>query len=400
MGKKFDPNVVKVQLKLAVSRLKLQKTKKDNIIKNQKREVADLLRQGKEESARIKVENIIREDFIIEAYEILELFCELILARLGVIQISKECPPDMKEAICTIIYAAPRSEAKELIEIRNQLIAKYGPDLATCAAHNHDGCVNSRVVHKLSLNTPEPSLVFQYLNEIAKQHDIDWCADIPTPIPQPMTMPTHGMGMAQPSSQVGFDGMSFPDPPGTIRGNPMQSNQPSAFPQFPSTPSSGSSASIPTFDPSGLPGGGLNFPPPPTSNSNLNFPTFPSTPSSGTTAPSFPSFPTFPSTPSSASSSNLPTFPTPPTNSGSTSAPSFPTFPSPPGNTTSAPSFPTFPTPPGNTSSPSFPSTPSNNSGSTGGFPSFPSPPSSGTSDNSVPDFDDLTARFEKLKKK
>lgn len=37
----------------------------------------------------LKVEAVIRDDFIIEAYEILKLFCELILGRLGVIQISK-----------------------------------------------------------------------------------------------------------------------------------------------------------------------------------------------------------------------------------------------------------------------------------------------------------------------
>lgn len=79
----------KTQLKLAISRIKLQKNKKDNNIKNNKREIAELLKNGKDESARIKVENIIREDFVIEAYEILELFCELLLARLGVIQISK-----------------------------------------------------------------------------------------------------------------------------------------------------------------------------------------------------------------------------------------------------------------------------------------------------------------------
>jgi vacuolar protein sorting-associated protein IST1 len=37
----------------------------------------------------LQVEGVIREDFVIEADEILELFCELLLARLGVIEISK-----------------------------------------------------------------------------------------------------------------------------------------------------------------------------------------------------------------------------------------------------------------------------------------------------------------------
>jgi len=75
MGKHWDQNQCKTHLKLAVNRIKLLKNKKDNNIKNQKREIAELLKCGKDESGRIKVENVIRDDFIIEAYEIIELFC-------------------------------------------------------------------------------------------------------------------------------------------------------------------------------------------------------------------------------------------------------------------------------------------------------------------------------------
>ena len=56
-----------------------------------------------------KVETIIREDHQIEAYAILELFCELILARLDMLKMSKgPCPPDLQESVTTLIYAAPR----------------------------------------------------------------------------------------------------------------------------------------------------------------------------------------------------------------------------------------------------------------------------------------------------
>lgn len=40
----------------------------------------------KEDRARIRVEHIIREDFLVEAYELLEMYCDLILARFGLIQ--------------------------------------------------------------------------------------------------------------------------------------------------------------------------------------------------------------------------------------------------------------------------------------------------------------------------
>ena len=56
--------------------------KKDNEIKKQKKEIAMLLRNGKEEKARIKVEHVIRDDFTMEANELIELLCETVVARL------------------------------------------------------------------------------------------------------------------------------------------------------------------------------------------------------------------------------------------------------------------------------------------------------------------------------
>lgn len=44
---------------------------------------------GKDERARIRVEHIIREDYLVEAMEILELYCDLLLARFGLIQSMK-----------------------------------------------------------------------------------------------------------------------------------------------------------------------------------------------------------------------------------------------------------------------------------------------------------------------
>ena len=41
-----------------------------------------LLRSGKEEKARIKVEHVIRDDFMMEANELIELLCETVVARL------------------------------------------------------------------------------------------------------------------------------------------------------------------------------------------------------------------------------------------------------------------------------------------------------------------------------
>lgn len=67
----------------------LLRNKKQNLVKVQKRQIADLLQQQKDESARIKVENIIREDYQVESYDILQLFCDLLQTRIQLIAESK-----------------------------------------------------------------------------------------------------------------------------------------------------------------------------------------------------------------------------------------------------------------------------------------------------------------------
>lgn len=82
----FQANKLKVQLKLAINRLKMLQAKKTSLCQHQRREIATLLDKGKEESARVRVEHVIREDLFIEAMEILELYCDLLLARFGLIE--------------------------------------------------------------------------------------------------------------------------------------------------------------------------------------------------------------------------------------------------------------------------------------------------------------------------
>ncbi|KAI6199763.1 IST1-like protein [Aphelenchoides besseyi] len=77
---------LKTNLRLAANRLRLLQKKKTEQAMKARSEIADFLMSDKEDRARIRVESIIREDFVVEAYEILEMFCELLMARFGVIQ--------------------------------------------------------------------------------------------------------------------------------------------------------------------------------------------------------------------------------------------------------------------------------------------------------------------------
>ncbi|KAJ3150222.1 hypothetical protein HDU89_003311 [Geranomyces variabilis] len=172
----FNANRTKVQLKLAINRLKLLQQKKTQLNAVARKEIATLLEKGKEDSARVRVEHIIREDFNIEAMEILELYSELLLARYGLLESMKHCDQAIAEAVNTIIYAAPRTEVKELNMVRDQLIMKFGREFAVAAMENQNDIVNSRIVHKLKVQTPDPVLVDQYLKTIAKAYNVPYDA--------------------------------------------------------------------------------------------------------------------------------------------------------------------------------------------------------------------------------
>ncbi|KAF9398857.1 hypothetical protein BGZ94_005868, partial [Podila epigama] len=173
----FNPTRAKVQLKLAVNRLQMLQNKKNMLAQQQRKEIARLLEIGKEESARIRVEHIIREDFSTEALEIIELYCELLLARFGLLEQLKNCDPAIIEAVNTILYAAPRSEVKELLLVREQLAAKFGREFVNNAMENKDDSVNPRIIQKLKVQTPDPYLVNRYLEEIARTFKVAWTSD-------------------------------------------------------------------------------------------------------------------------------------------------------------------------------------------------------------------------------
>ena len=119
------------------------------------------------------MENIIRSDITTELLEVLELYCELLLARTGLME-AKECDPGLEEAIKSIIYAAPRTEIKELHQARQLLVEKYGKEFAMEAMENQGDKVADRVLKKLKVEPPDPDLVTLYLEEIARTYGVAW----------------------------------------------------------------------------------------------------------------------------------------------------------------------------------------------------------------------------------
>ena len=173
-----------MQLKLAIARLRMVQQRDEQLGKTQRRAMAQLLESGKIDSATIRVENIIRSDITSELNELLELYCELLLARAGLLD-APTCDPGLEEAVKSIIYAAPKTEIKELGTVRNLLVEKYGKEFALSAVENTDGQVSEKVVKKLSVEPPRQELVQGYLEEIAKAYGVDWPKKAVPPPPPP-----------------------------------------------------------------------------------------------------------------------------------------------------------------------------------------------------------------------
>ena len=206
------------------------------------------------------------------------MFCDLLLARFGLITQLKELDEGISEAVSSIIWVAPRLQADvaELKIISDMLTAKYGkPYSDACRASISPSNVSEKLQHKMSIQAPPKLLVEKYLIEIAKIFNIDYEPDqsimkdeqqrpegflidlgdknnldgyIPPPpnagfigypqppqlpvMPQPPNIPFNYPG---PSGGVSTSYSNFPSTPYNynIPPNPMPQQQP---PQIPSMP--------------------------------------------------------------------------------------------------------------------------------------------------------------------
>lgn len=187
----FSATKLKPQLKMAVHRFQISANKKTAILKQQMREIAVMLAEDppREELAQIRAEGLIREDNAVEAYEILQLTCELLAERIKLIGSTKDCPPDLVSSISTLMWAADRVDISELTTVKKQFKAKYGKKFEEDAINNVGGILNERVVSKLSIEPPAAYLVQVYLQRICEQFEVDWKPKNPV-VPEKMAEPT------------------------------------------------------------------------------------------------------------------------------------------------------------------------------------------------------------------
>lgn len=226
---------LKTNLRLVINRLQLKSKKKAELAQKSRKEIADFIANNKIERAKIKVEQIIREDYLVEAIEMLENYCEILISRFGLLENSKAVDPSLAEAISSVIWVTPRLEAeiKELKDISVVFSTMYGKQYIDACRQEAVETISEKIKHKMGIQPPPKILVEKYLIEIAKMYEVPY-----TPDAQVMLEDAQNKGI----DALLFDNISNPknlppQPPGFI-GYPQPPmvpvQQPFAYPNLPS----------------------------------------------------------------------------------------------------------------------------------------------------------------------
>ncbi|GJT48888.1 IST1-like protein [Tanacetum coccineum] len=153
-----------------------------------------------------------------------------------------ECPLDLKEAISSLCFAAPRcADLPELIQVQMAFAGKYGKEFVAAATELMPECgVNRQLIEHLSVRAPSPEVKLNLLKEIAEEHGLDWdptesetellkphedllngpsiLSSTQLPIPQekheePVLTPPEQIHNEQSDSDTEFDILDFPEVP-------------------------------------------------------------------------------------------------------------------------------------------------------------------------------------------
>lgn len=170
---------LKTNLNLIMHRLKLVEKKKMELNQKARRTIGEFLNAGKVDRARIRVEQIIREDYVVESMDLVESYCDFLLSRFGQIQQQDTVDEGLASAVSSIIWVTPlfENDVPELKVIADQLGRKYGKEYVQAVRANTLKTVNETLMKKMGVQVPPKVLVEKYLVEIAKDQRIDYKPD-------------------------------------------------------------------------------------------------------------------------------------------------------------------------------------------------------------------------------
>ncbi|XP_022952998.1 uncharacterized protein LOC111455514 [Cucurbita moschata] len=154
----------------ALCRLKMLKKKRYSIARQLREDLFELISNGYQQIAFNRVEQLVRDESLMEAYDLIENFCEFILVKFSHVRKNKTCPDDLMEAISSLIFASARcGDFPELKPVRKFFEERYGQRFAMAAVELHpENLVNPQIKEKLAMKAVSDDEKQRLMNEIAR----------------------------------------------------------------------------------------------------------------------------------------------------------------------------------------------------------------------------------------
>ncbi|XP_022776978.1 uncharacterized protein LOC111318393 [Durio zibethinus] len=174
LGRTFKPSKFKSIISLAISRLAVFKNQRQVLCNQARSDVVQLLELGHHDRALLRVEKVIKEQNMLDAFIMLEGYCNLVVERVHLIEQERVCPDELKEAISGLLFASSRcGDFPEVQEIRAVFMSRYGKEFAARAIELRNNCgVNTKIIQKLSTRQPDLQNKRNVLKEIAAENGI------------------------------------------------------------------------------------------------------------------------------------------------------------------------------------------------------------------------------------
>ncbi|XP_075478616.1 uncharacterized protein LOC142519470 isoform X2 [Primulina tabacum] len=151
-------------------RVKLVTKKKCWIVRQLRQDVAELLKNGHTQTAFERVEQLLKDQNMVEVYDLVSSFSEFIIMNLGYIRKHKDCPNDINEAVSTLIFTSARlGDLPELLAVRKLFAERYGLNFVTASLELLPGnLVNNQIKENLVYTKKVADDVkYKLLDEIA-----------------------------------------------------------------------------------------------------------------------------------------------------------------------------------------------------------------------------------------
>ena len=175
-GAKYNEKKLKTNLCLAATRLKLLAKKKAEQSTRNRSEIVEYVRKHKLDCARVRVEHAIQDDYLIEAFELVELHAILLEGRLGLLRKSNDIEDEIITPVSSLIWSSSRlhEHCQELKIVSDQLRAFFGKKFVEACRKNDFGTVCKQLMKCLDAAPPEKSLVEHYLVNICRSANVDY----------------------------------------------------------------------------------------------------------------------------------------------------------------------------------------------------------------------------------